>query len=120
VLFGAYFWLWLRAVALKPEKKEALLPMGIVFMFDRLLPAYQIRADHYDVDQFYKRVPKAKQAEVPPDQRREINYFGLKLVVIPMNEAERRKIDRTLDILKVVGLVLAVFFVAAINAIVSR
>jgi hypothetical protein len=40
--------------------------------------------------------------------------------VVAATEAQRIGIERSLDVLKVLGLVLAVFLVAAINAIVSH
>jgi hypothetical protein len=131
--FGVYFWLGLKAVGLMPKDKHIILPIGAVFLFDRLLPAYQIREDHYNVAYFFKRVPKkpakpAGDSLVPPvdgsvtmeDGLMEMRYLGRVFQVVPADETERLQIERSLDVLKVVGLIFAVFLVAAINAIVSH
>jgi hypothetical protein len=116
-VFFVYFWLALGTIGLLPKDKTIILPIGTVFLFDRLLPAYQIREDHYNIAQFFKRVPK-KGAPYPDIKT--MRYFGKDFSVIATTEAERLQIERSLDVLKIVGLVLAVFLVAAVNAIVSR
>jgi hypothetical protein len=113
-VFGVYFWLVLRAIGLLPKEKTIILPIGIVFLFDRLLPAYQIREDHYNVASFYKRVPKNTAGAVT------MRYLRRDFKVVAVNDVERLRIERSLDVLKVVGLILAVFLVAAVNAIVSH
>jgi hypothetical protein len=117
--FGAYFWLVLKAVGLLPKEKNIILPIGIVFLFDRLLPAYQIREDHYNVAAFFKLV-RGKAAISVKGDLRTMRYLGRNFLVVAANEAERLRIERSLDVLKVVGLILVVFLVAAINAIVSH
>jgi hypothetical protein len=115
-VFFAYFWSALRTIGLLPKEKTIILPIGIVFLFDRLLPAYQIREDHYNIAKFFKFVPKTGG----PYDIKTMRYFGRDFSVIAADEAERLQIERSLDVLKIVGLVLAVFLVAAINAIVSH
>jgi hypothetical protein len=119
VAFGIYFWFVLRAVGLMPKEKQSILPLGIVFLFDRLLPAYQIREDHYNVAKYYMRVPKKALKHATGDLRI-MRYAGCNWLVVAATEAQRIRIERSLDVLKVLGLVLAVFLVAAINAIVSH
>jgi hypothetical protein len=151
VLFGVYFWFILRAVGLLPKEKHIILPFGIVFLFDRLLPAYQIREDHYNVAEYYVRAPKAvTEAATKPKpgetttpepgrvttsgvntpepgttatsapEVKYMRYAWLKWPVIAATDDQRLTIERSLDVLKVLGLVLAVFLVAAINAMVSH
>jgi hypothetical protein len=117
--FGTYFWIALKAVGLLPKEKHIILPIGIVFLFDRLLPAYQIREDHYNVAAFFKRVPRKSAISAKGDLKT-MRYLGRDFLVVAADEAERLRIERSLDVLKVVGLILAVFLVAAINAIVSH
>ena len=51
---------------------------------------------------------------------RTMRYIWCDWFVVAATEAQRISIERSLDVLKVLGLVLAVFLVAAINAIVSH
>jgi hypothetical protein len=39
-----------------------LRPISILFLFDRLLPHYQIISANYDIDQYYKRIPTSQVA----------------------------------------------------------
>jgi hypothetical protein len=119
IFFSIYFWFVLRAVGLMPKEKRTILPLGIVFLFDRLLPAYQIREDHYNIAKYYMRVPKKAVKQVTGELRK-MRYIGCDWPVVAATEAQRIRIERSLDVLKVLGLVLAVFLVAAINAIVSH
>jgi hypothetical protein len=131
VLFAVYFWFILRAVGLLPKEKHIILPFGIVFLFDRLLPAYQIREDHYNVAEYYMRAPRTAKKHKPDATKpggtttsepevKIMRYAWLKWPVIAATDDQRLAIERSLDVLKVLGLVLAVFLVAAINAIVSH
>jgi hypothetical protein len=162
LLFLGIFWVGLRIVGLKPKDKEIIHPIGLMFLFDRLLPAYQIREDHYNIDKFYKRgTPSVLRALAQRIKRRLRNiasawqewrhgrihvrkflercldpavaattavgpnpitmrYLGRNLAVVEATETERRTVERCLDALKLIGLVLAIFLVAAINAIVSH
>jgi hypothetical protein len=131
VLFAVYFWFILRAVGLLPKEKHIILPFGIVFLFDRLLPAYQIREDHYNVAEYYMRAPRTATKHKPGATKpggtttsepevKIMRYAWLKWPVIAATDDQRLTIERSLDVLKVLGLVLAVFLVAAINAMVSH
>jgi hypothetical protein len=42
------------------------------------------------------------------------------MAVVEANDREKEHAHKSLDVLKVIGLVLAIFLVAAINALVSR
>ena len=46
----------------KPTDPIKLRPLGPLFLFDRLLPAYRILQRHYEIDQYYKQVADAKSA----------------------------------------------------------
>jgi hypothetical protein len=119
IIFGIYFWFVLRAVGLMPKEKHTILPLGMVFLFDRLLPAYHIREDHYDIAKFYMRAPKKAMKDVT-NELKTMRYIGRDWPVVAATEAQRIRIERSLGVLKVLGLILAVFLVAAINAIVSH
>jgi hypothetical protein len=115
VIFLLLFRRRLKVVGLKPEGKDRILPIGVGFLFDRLLPAYHIREDHYRIESFYKL------ASVPRPDIRTMRYLWWKdIKVVPANDAERQQVEKLLDVLKVIGLILAIFLVATINAIVSH
>jgi hypothetical protein len=118
VVFALYFRFGLGAIGLLPKEKTIILPLGIVFLFDRLLPAYQIREDHYHIESFFRRASK-KEIEAGTSTMN-MRYLGRNIPVVVTTEVQRLMIERSLDVLKIIGLVLAVFLVAAINALVSR
>ena len=47
----------------KPTDPIKLRPLGPLFLFDRLLPAYRILQRHYEIDQYYKRVRRREIGE---------------------------------------------------------
>lgn len=157
VASGAYFWLWVRVVGFKPTKHNRIRPIGLLFLFDRLLPIYKIREENYDIESFFKRTKKPgwrhyiiafvfkrpikptwckniigfvfkrgestgwRQNIIPRPGDATImsmNYFWLKIPVVKADEEDVRRAERCLDVVKVIGLVLAIFLVAAVNALV--
>jgi len=114
VLAFAYFWFWIRIIAIKPEKKPTLLPIGLTFLFDRLLPAYQIRADHYNIESYLKRVKKGHP------HGRDFRYMRMTFHVADTDVKTVQRAERALDVLKFIGLILAVFLVAALNSLVGH
>src|ERR1051326_508555 len=124
LLSFAYFWFWEKVIAIRPERKtegpddsaprsaKKDLPVGLTFLFDRLLPAYQIREDHYKIAAFLKRVPQG--------EGKELQYFWMRFYVAPADDATAQRVERVLDVIKFLGLVLAIFLVAALNALVSH
>jgi hypothetical protein len=114
ILSFVYFWFWIRIIAIKPEKKPTPLPIGLTFLFDRLLPAYQIRADHYNIEAYLERVKKSHP------HGEDFTYMKMTFRVAKADAKTVQRAERTLDILKFVGLILAVFLVAALNSLVSR
>jgi hypothetical protein len=122
-VFALLFWFKLKIVGIKVKETNAILPVGVLFLFDRLLPAYQIRDDHYRIASFYKKVPLHRSPTDDSSERvdlRTLRYIPLARVVVETNEMEREHAEKYLSVLKVIGLVLAIFLVAAINAFVSR
>jgi hypothetical protein len=122
-VFALYFWFGLKIVGIKVKDRDTILPVGILFLFDRLLPAYQIREDHYHIEAFYKRVPRHRLIDGDHPIRvdlKTMRYLPLAHAVTETTEAEKERAEKCLNILKVIGLVLAIFMVAAINAIVSH
>jgi hypothetical protein len=111
-LFWLIFWVGLGIVAFKPEKKNTVRIIGFTFLFDRLIPVYKIREDNYDISTYYKR----GQA-VPPET---VPYFRRSIQIRAANDQEARRAEICLDILKAIGIVLAVFLAAAINALVAH
>jgi hypothetical protein len=112
ILFWLIFWVGLGIVAFKPEKKNTVRIIGFTFLFDRLIPVYKIREDNYDISTYYKR----GQA-VPPET---VPYFRRSIQIRAANDQEARRAEICLDILKAIGIVLAVFLAAAINALVAH
>jgi hypothetical protein len=117
VLSAIYFWLFEGVVAIKPEKKDSLRPIGVTFLFDRLLPAYQIREDHYKIESFMRRAGKD---EGPVDPNFKYLWSKLRVVKIEQGDKAIQRVEPALDVVKFVGLVLAIFLVAALNSLVNH
>ena len=126
VLSLIYFWAWLRIVAFMPAKRNVVRPIGLLFLFDRVLPAYRICEEHYQIKSFYRILywPWWPPGTLPPQRGRNapktLEYLRLKFPVVKATPAEAARVETALDIIKVIGLVFAIFLVAAINALVSR
>jgi hypothetical protein len=117
---AAYFWLRIKIVAFMPVKKDVVRPIGLAFLFDRLLPAYRIREENYNIEAYYKLASKANQSADEPKYIRYLHIFGFKIPVVKADEEDVRHVDRCLDIIKAVGIVLAIFLVAMVNALFSH
>jgi hypothetical protein len=117
---AAYFWLRIKIVAFMPLKKDIVRPIGLAFLFDRILPAYRIREENYNIEAYYKLASKANQSADEPKYIRYLHIFGCKIPVVKADEEDVRHVDRCLDILKAVGIVLAIFLVATVNALFSH
>jgi len=112
-----YFWFLEGVVAIKPEKKDLLRPIGVTFLFDRLLPAYQIREDHYKIESFMRRAGKGDGTF---DGEFRYLWFKLRVVKLEPGDKAQQRVELALDFIKFVGLVLAIFLVAALNSLVNH
>ena len=95
----------------------------MAFLFDRLLPAYHIREDHYDIEAYYKwtlRIGRNSRYAFAPKDMEQLKYLVWTLRVIRADEKDVRHVETCLDVIKAIGIVLAIFLVAAINALVSH
>ncbi len=107
-----FFWFGLRVIAFTPEKKAGMRVVGTTFLFDRLLPLYKIRDEHYDVGAFYQRGTG--------ENAKTLHYFGRDFECIPASFWRARIAIVYLDLLKACGFILAAFMVAAINALIAH
>jgi hypothetical protein len=127
VVFLGGFWLFAHIIGFEPKGQEAteappvIWPINPLFLFDRLIPAYRIREEHYEIKRFFRKATlaeiKARQAspDAPPYL---MYYFGRKFFVWPIDEARTRRVEKWLAFLRAIGIGLAVFLFAAINALV--
>jgi hypothetical protein len=109
---GVYFWLWTRVVGFIPSGKDTVRPIGAMFLFDRLLPAYRIREEHYNIESFYRRASRRSGSN-----GKTLKYLWFKIPVVKASKDDARRAERCLDVVKAIGLVLIIFLVAAINAL---
>jgi hypothetical protein len=93
-----------------PKKIE---PIGLVFLFDRLLPAYKIREHNYNIARFLI-VPKRDDER----ETTEIKRFFKVWRVVDATEHENARVERGLDFLRFLGVVYMIFIIAAIGGIV--
>lgn len=125
--FLVIFWVYLNIVGFEPKRDDkeagprpgtdaaAPWPISLLFLFDRLIPAYKIRKEHYEIRRFYSRA--GKDGTEPAQYLR---YFGRTFRVRPATDAEIERAERWLIILRIIGVVLAVFLLAALNALISK
>ena len=126
VVFFLLFWFPLGIVGFEPKEKEKSAqaggpwPLNVLFLFDRMLPLYKIREEHYAIARFFRR---ATAAEIGPGREAlaeppyPMRYFGKTTMVVPASEDEKKRAEKFLLFLRIIGLVLTVFLLAAINAL---
>jgi hypothetical protein len=102
-------------IAFTPEKKSDVRPVGFIFLFDHLIPAYRIRNDNYEIETYYT-TPRRAGAASPVTA---VSYFGRRIDCAPALAWQVRWTERCLIVIKALGFVLAGFLIAAINALVN-
>lgn len=87
-------------------------PISLIFLFDKLLPAYNLREKHSMQLQFYV-LSSASSSNVY-----EFKRFFRVWDVTEADERQQRRVELLLDVLRWLGLVFAIFLVAAIGRLV--
>jgi hypothetical protein len=126
VVFALWFWLRLRVVGFEPKREDGapaaaapdIWPLGFLFLFDRLLPVYHIRDEHHTINKFYRRATRgeikaASAGRVPQP----MSVLGCKVSVMPITEAQTRRVEKWLVVLRVIGAIFTIFLVAAIASL---
>ena len=122
IMFWLIFLLHLRVVAYTSSagsedagpfvNKNKLRPIGLIFVIDRLMPGYWISETHYKIREFYKI---KRVSNIEPAIRR---LLFIKLSVVPVtDQVELARIERTLNFLRIIGMIYAVFLAAAISSL---
>jgi hypothetical protein len=133
VVFAAWFWLRLRVIGFEPKRKDDapptvapdVWPLGFLFLFDRLIPLYQIRDQHYSISKFYRRVTRGELKAAPAGNAptpvgnapTPMLFLGRKVLVAPASEAETRRVEKWLVVLRVIGAIFTIFLVAAVASL---
>jgi hypothetical protein len=131
------FWIWflwpLNVVAYTSKMRSSIddgpadlesskiKPLGFVFLFDRMLPTYQIDSGHYEIAGYFKRIPISEIARrtSPLPIVRRLMFFQWPVERIT-NEREVDRVESSLRFLRLLGVVFAIFLAAAISALVIR
>lgn len=103
------FWLGIigYAVESRPDKVK---PIGLVFLFDRLLPAYRLREENYRIAHYFVAPREGENRKCAV-----LSYRYWDWLVVEANERESERADKWLDILRFLGLVFTIFIIAAIS-----
>jgi hypothetical protein len=114
----AFAWLFfryvLKIVAFSVEgDPEKIRPVGLVFLFDRLLPAYRIREENYKIHHFFSISDKKDD-----HAEKKVDCISRKFAITESATKAGEWAELSLDILKFVGFVFAIFVVAAISKLV--
>jgi hypothetical protein len=127
--FWLWFWFVLRIVGFDPKgyeegpagAKRPPWPIGFLFLFDRLIPQYKIRDEHYAIGRYYRRATRAeRKAEQAGEAPPMLSYFGVRIPVRPLDEDGKRLAEKWLVVLRILGFGLAIFVIAAIGALVAK
>jgi hypothetical protein len=145
VIFWLIFWLRLNIVAFEPERKAdaksqseldsaqditavpTLLPIGFLFLFDRLIPALEIREENYSIGNVYGRIsPLVKACAqkrhllVSQDQQPCVmKYLRMKHVLVPLSALEKEQLRKWLFALRVIRFAWGGFLLAALHALIK-
>ena len=89
--------------------KQKIHTIGILFLFDHLLPAYKLRNIDYNVLDYYERT---RDGTGQP-----FSCFGIRCLIKKASAAKVRKFERYLNFLRFLGLIYFVFIIAALSNI---
>jgi hypothetical protein len=126
LLFAAWFWLCLGVIGFEPKRKDDgppaatpdIWPLGVLFLFDRLIPLYQIRDQHYSISKYYRRATRDELKTAPADSAaKPMLFLGRKVMVAPATEAQARRIEKWLVVLRLIGAIFTIFLLAAIGSL---
>jgi hypothetical protein len=106
------FWWPIKIIAFSPPDSDTIFPIGPIFVFDRLLPLYKLRDENSKIGTFYTRGSGAGAKTV--------HRFRTDVKCVPATPGWARVARGYLDFLKVLGVILAAFLIAAINALIAR
>ncbi|MFO1103949.1 MAG: hypothetical protein U1E20_13705 [Methylocystis sp.] len=95
----------------RPGESPRIQPIGLIFLFDTLIPGYKLREDHSKPLQFYVLADQ-KQATYP--FKRFLKVWN----VTEASERQQRIIKICFDLLRWLGLIFAIFLFAAIGRLV--
>lgn len=93
-----------------PDKVKIMTP---IFLFDRMLPTYHLREDHYHIAHYFLLF-KLHDSRKVDGTTQMLPFLGLKIPVLQASDEELERAERWLDVLKFLGLVFAIFIAAAI------
>jgi hypothetical protein len=116
VIAFIFFRFGLGIFAFIPNKSDHGKFVGPIFIFDHLIPALKLSADNYDVQTYLMRPTKTTD----PNTVKEVLVWNRPMKCVPADDTRTFLAERCLLVLKVLGFVLAVFLLAAINALVHR
>ena len=162
VLFWVWIWFRLGIVGFEPKKSEEtpasetgakpeqstatakpeLWPIGPLFVFDHMIPAYHIREQHYAISRVYRWV-QVDRPQTSIDQAIDVTvpaaaapaaaggvqadhpiypltFFRMNFAVSAGDEEDWRRLENTLVALRLIGIVLSIFLLAAANTLTSK
>src|SRR5439155_8480929 len=117
--FWWFFWFRLKIVGFEPNsdnsdkqpaqtgpRAPALWPVTVLFLFDRLIPIYKIRDEHYAIDNFYRKASAkeiAKASGPPTDPPYALTYLRRKYLVCRLLLEKKQNLDKFVAITLAIG-----------------
>jgi hypothetical protein len=149
LIFWWIFWFGLKIVAFEPEQKiekanaadqdahqgpdpsppshPRLLPIGFLFLFDRLIPAIEIREENYSINNVYRRISpifgRLTKISTPIGKDTKIykmRYLRMTHALVRLEARDRDRLKRWLLALRVIGVAWGVFLLAALNELIKH
>jgi hypothetical protein len=126
IIFLLLFWFKLRIVGFEPKGEDdaqaapvpRVWPISFLFLFDRLIPLYRIREQHYAIAKFYRRATDKEVKAAPREPGGPpyaMSYFGRKISVWAADDADKRRAEKILVVLRILGAFFTVYLLAAIK-----
>lgn len=96
---------------------DDLRKINPLFLFDRLIPTYRISEKNYDIRKYFKWVPFKEGNAGRPGVFAHQAYFWCYFEEVT-DKTERRRIERALRILRLLGVIYTIFLAAAVSALI--
>jgi hypothetical protein len=98
---------------------EGLKKINLTFLFDRLIPRYRISEENYDIRKYFKWVSDSEADKIRTSVLKHPVYFWHYIEEVT-DKSEHDRIEHSLLVLRLLGLVYTIFLAAAVSALIAH